>query len=209
MAFSASCHLDLSCTPTGVIFRDAGSFDMWLGDTVRFTASPMSDPTYGCERDYASSFKDSSQFTFTIADPAVATVSASGLVTGLALGSTTVAVDWKDQHATRIVTVSPVVASIRMSATPQGTITLNDTVTIVAEALDAAGNVIPDAKLIFSQVFVSSSITSRVVDPIAPVNPRQFRFVAIWHGSYRLTMRVKRSPERDLISTVQGIVVVP
>ena len=79
--------------------------------------------------------------TWATGNGAVATVSASGLVSGVANGSTSITVTIEGQTATVPVTVAPVaVASVTISA-PATSVVVGHTMQLTAAAHDSAGNV--------------------------------------------------------------------
>jgi uncharacterized protein YjdB len=83
--------------------------------------------------------------TWTSSNTAVATVSASGVATGLVVGTTTITAtsDGKSGSATLNVTPGPV-ASVQV-APPSTSVKVNATVQLTASAFDANGNPVPSA----------------------------------------------------------------
>jgi uncharacterized protein YjdB len=83
--------------------------------------------------------------TWTSSNTAVATVSASGVATGLLVGTTTVTAtsEGKSGSATLNVTPGPV-ASVTV-APPSASVKVNSTVQLAATAFDANGNTVPSA----------------------------------------------------------------
>lgn len=88
--------------------------------------------------------------TWSTADSAIARVSASGLVTGLRKGSTTVTASAEEASASASVTVVPgAVASLQLSLTDSVLVMLNPTTSSVA-AYDSLGNEVTGVTVVFS-----------------------------------------------------------
>jgi hypothetical protein len=83
------------------------------------------------------------EITWSSSDNAVATVSSTGLVTGVAAGSATVTVASEGKSGTAAVLVHVPVASVRVQPDVAG-ITPSETVQLTALTLDAAGNLLSD-----------------------------------------------------------------
>ncbi|MEW5916193.1 MAG: Ig-like domain-containing protein, partial [Gemmatimonadota bacterium] len=84
--------------------------------------------------------------TYSSSAPAIATVSATGVITAVSEGSATIEAASEGKTATTIVTVSPVpVASIRINPTALS-LGISQTGRLTAQALDAAGNPLSNRK---------------------------------------------------------------
>lgn len=205
----AACHLDdlVRCKPTGVIFQTRAYFpsQLWVGDSQQLEVFAMSDPSQGCETDFADSRKDPTPFTFSVDNAGVATVSPTGLVTAKGPGKAGVGVQWTNQHLVHEVNVTLPVSAIHITPS-RDTVALNDTVSVSAEALDAAGNPIPDAPLSLTQIFAVNSYTTRYLQPIAPYTGRQFRFVASISGNYSIVLTSPRTAGTGRTNTARVIV---
>lgn len=81
--------------------------------------------------------------SWSTSNPAIATVNASGLVTGLSAGTATIAASSEGQSGSAAITVSLVpVASVTITPAPIPTLNVGVTQAITATARDAAGNVL-------------------------------------------------------------------
>src|SRR3989454_1012509 len=109
----------------------AASFAM--GATTQLTATP---------KDSNGTALSGRAVTWATSNPAVAMVSASGLVTGAAAGATTITATSEGQSGTSAMTVTNVpVASVTVSPA-SGSVTVGATVQLAAVTKDAAGNVL-------------------------------------------------------------------
>jgi uncharacterized protein YjdB len=84
------------------------------------------------------------------ADPAIATVSGEGVVTGVATGTVQVAASAEGKSAVAEVTVNPTpVASVRLTPTSQD-LMVGQTVSLTAQPMDAGGNPLDNRPVTFS-----------------------------------------------------------
>ena len=103
-------------------------------------------------------------------DPTVATVSGTGVVTGVKVGGVQIAASTEGKSAIAEVTVNPTpVASVRLTPTSRDLL-VGQTVALTAETLDAQGNVLPSRPVTFttSNATVASVSTAGVVTALAP-----------------------------------------
>jgi uncharacterized protein YjdB len=102
-------------------------------------------------------------------DPTIATVSQTGLVTGVRVGSVLIAASARGQDAFARLTISPApVASVRLSAANQA-LFVGDAVQLTAEPLDGAGNVLArPVTWSTSNESVASVTADGLVSAIAP-----------------------------------------
>ena len=107
-----------------------------LGETVKLTASAtLSDGSAGTGQ----------AFTWTSSNGAVASVSSSGLVTAVAVGSATITASTDGVSGTATVSVQQVVVAIAVAPATADLDALGATVQLSAVALDARGNTIDTA----------------------------------------------------------------
>jgi len=107
--------------------------NVYVGGTVQLTATP---------KDASGNLLSGRIVTWTTSSSAVATVSASGLVTGVAVGAATITATSEGQSGTAAVTVSSVpVASVTVSPAT-ATVFVGATTQLSATPKDAAGNVL-------------------------------------------------------------------
>lgn len=189
LAATASCNLDFGfCGDNPVMLwtDPMSAANLWPGDTltIRSGAGLMPDET--CDRAIANSVDQPEQFTFSVEDSTVVSLSPSGLVTAKAVGTTKVNVDWKNRRSTTSITVTPAVAAIRIVTTPKDTAQLGDTISVTAQAVDAQGNPVTGATLSLYSIFVQHPATSRYVQAIQPYTASEFRFVAQLRGWYTI-----------------------
>lgn len=93
-------------------------------------------------RDGAGTLLPGREVAWTSSDPTVATVSAAGLVTGVAVGTATVTATSEGKSGTAAITVTnPPVATVSIDP-PAANLLPGDQLTFTARAVDAAGNVL-------------------------------------------------------------------
>ena len=130
-------------------------------ETVQLTATPQDsngNPLTGREVTWASS------------DGAVATVSATGLVTGVAPGSATITATSEGQSGTAAVTVTPPVPVATVDVTPSAAeVELGSTLQLVATPRDEAGNPLTgrDVTWASSDAAVATVSATGLVTPVA------------------------------------------
>ena len=108
-----------------------------LGDTVRLTAEAFDangHPVAGAELSWETS------------DAAVATVDASGLVTAVANGTSTITATAGSASGSATVTVAQVVSSVTVAPMEANFAALSDTLRLTAEAFDANGHTVAGAE---------------------------------------------------------------
>jgi hypothetical protein len=209
LAICGSCNYDsISCPPAGQFVygepRDSKLF-LWVGDRVKVEATASSWETDGCDDATVIRLSEHPEaFGFTVTDTTIAAISPVGEIIARGAGQAKVTATWTSHTANSVswdVMITPPVARIATSITPADTAQLNQTVKVVAEAQDAAGNPIPEAPLSLVSIFVSSAITSRYVSPATPYTARSFSFDAIWHGSYAITLTSQHSVGSSVTAT--------
>lgn len=103
-------------------------------------------------------------------DPAIASVSQTGVVTGVRVGSVLISASARGKDAFARLTISPApVASVRLSAANQAMF-VGESVQLTADPLDGAGAVLPDRPVTWStsNETVATVTSSGVVSAIAP-----------------------------------------
>ena len=103
-------------------------------------------------------------------DPAIATVSGDGVVTGVKVGTVQIAASAEGKSAIAEVTVNPTpVASVRLTPTTRDLL-VGQTVQLTAQTLDGQGNVLADRPVTFttSNATVASVSTAGLVTALAP-----------------------------------------
>ena len=192
LAICGSCNFDSINCPGSQQFLYGNPHDpnlyLWVGDRIVLEGVATTWTGSCDDATVVRSYPNPQGFAFSVDDTSVATVSPAGEVTARAAGKVNVTATWGSEHVTWNVLVTPPVARIATTITPADTAQLNQTVTVIAETVDAAGNAIPNAPLSLVSIFVSSPITSRSVSAIIPYTARSFSFDAIWHGSYAITL---------------------
>ena len=104
------------------------------------------------------------------AKPTIATVSGAGVVTGVAVGSVQIAASAQGHSAVAEVTVVPTpVATVRLTPTSRDLL-VGQTVQVIAEALDAQGNLLTGRPMTFttSNVTVATVSTAGLVVALEP-----------------------------------------
>jgi uncharacterized protein YjdB len=146
------------------------STSIQVGQTSQATATP---------KDGSGSPVAGRQVTWSSSDPSVATVNASGLVTGVAAGNATITatvpLDGKSGVSPQL-TVTPAstpVATVDMSVTPADSLLPTASATVTATPLDAGGNPVqlgPGQSLVWasSNTSVASVTQAGVVTAVAP-----------------------------------------
>lgn len=85
------------------------------------------------------------QITWESSNPTIATVSATGVVTGRSAGTVTITASSGGTHAGVTITVLPAIASIRVTASATTLTPESPVASVMAEPLDAGGQVLPRA----------------------------------------------------------------
>jgi uncharacterized protein YjdB len=128
---SGTATVTVTVAPVASVAVSPASASVLIGGTVPLTATP---------KDSAGNALSGRVVTWTSSAPAVATISASGLVTGVSAGSATFTASSEGKSGTATVTVSPVpVASVTVSpASPS--VLIGQTAQLSATPKDANGN---------------------------------------------------------------------
>src|SRR5437879_2606196 len=130
---SGTASVAVANVPVASVTVSPTAPNMYLGGTVQLTATP---------KDAAGNVLGGRTVTWTTSNGVVATVSASGLVTGVAIGAATITTTSEGQSGTSAVTVSNVpVASVVLSPAT-ASVLVGGTVQLSATPKDAAGNVL-------------------------------------------------------------------
>ena len=107
-----------------------------LGNTLQLTAEAFDESGHAVAE---------VEFSWESSDAAVATVDASGLVTGVAVGVATITASAGEVAGSAVVTVMQPVASVEVSPSAE-TIGLGSTLQLIAEAFDENGNAVAGAE---------------------------------------------------------------
>jgi uncharacterized protein YjdB len=114
--------------PATSISLSASRDSLDVGESVVYAAQPIGRSGYAVNR----------PVTWTTTNPAVATVAASGTVTGRAVGVTTLVAQSDDARATKTLKVVAPVSAVELTA-QTNTVAAGQTITIGASPRDAAG----------------------------------------------------------------------
>jgi uncharacterized protein YjdB len=127
--------------PVASVTVTPASADVVVGTSIQLTATA---------RDAAGNSLSGREVTWTSSDTGVATVSASGLVTGVAAGSGTITATSEGRSGSTVTTVRPVpVASVSVSPA-SATLAIGASIQLAATARDSAGNVLDGRAIIWS-----------------------------------------------------------
>src|SRR3989441_8650245 len=130
---SGTASVTVANVPVASVTVSPTAPNMYLGGTVQLTATL---------KDASGNVRSGRTVTWTTSSSAVATVSASGLVTGVAAGAATITATSEGQNGTAAVTVSSVpVASVVVSPA-SANLLVGGTQQLSATPKDAAGNVL-------------------------------------------------------------------
>src|SRR3989442_1693526 len=127
---SGTAAVTVSTVPVASVVVSPAAANVYVGGAVQLTTTP---------KDAAGNVLVGRAVTWASSNPAIATVSASGLVTGLAVGSTTITATSEGQSGTAAVTVSNLpVASVAVSPTAPN-VYVGGAVQLTATLQDASG----------------------------------------------------------------------
>src|SRR3989442_1032265 len=130
---SGTASVTVANAPVASVTVSPTAPNMYVGGTVQLTATP---------KDAAGNVLSGRVITWTSSNAAIATVSATGLVTGVAVGAATITATSEGQSGTAAVTVSSVpVASVTVSPATAN-VFVGATTQLTATPKDAAGNVL-------------------------------------------------------------------
>src|SRR5437773_3305366 len=130
-ALGDSAVVTVTAVPVASVSVSPASASTMVGQTVQLTATPV---------DSTGAALSGRVVTWASSNSGIATVSASGLVTGLAAGSATITATSEGKSGTATVTVTPVpVASVSVSP-GSATVGAGQTVLLTATPKDAGGN---------------------------------------------------------------------
>ena len=158
MRFSQSSARWLAAIVVGAISCKGDSLEPSAGDVASVVITPpTATVAVGASVTLSAEVLDAAGKTLTgikvvwaSADPAVATVSNSGVVTGVAVGVVHIAASAVGKSAIAEVTVNPTpVATVRLTP-PSQDLLVGQTVQLGAETLDADGNVLPGRPVSFT-----------------------------------------------------------
>lgn len=138
---SGTATVTVGQVPVATVAVTPSQSTVTVGQTVTLVANPL---------DAAGQPLTGRAVTWTSSSPGIASVSATGVVTAVSVGSAviTATVEGVDGLATVVVNPAPV-ASVTVSPSSR-TLTVGQTATLSATALDAAGNVIAGAPITWS-----------------------------------------------------------
>src|SRR5206468_146920 len=130
---SGTARVSVAIVPVASVTVSPTAPNMYVGGTVQLTATL---------KDASGNVLSGRALTWTTGNGAVGTVSASGLVTGVAVGAVTITATSEGQAGTAAVTVSTVpVASVTVSPAT-AVVLVGATVQLTTTLKDAAGNVL-------------------------------------------------------------------
>lgn len=130
---SGTSAITVKAKPVGAVVVSPGQVTMETGQTRQLTATVTDD---------AGNVLTGRPITFTTDKPGIATVSSSGVVTGVAIGTARITATSEGKTGTADVTVTAVpVATVEVSP-PRSDLTVGQTVTLAVTAKDARGNVL-------------------------------------------------------------------
>ena len=141
LADTAAVTITVTAIPVASVTVSPTSGSIPVGDTLHLTATT---------RDSAGNILTGRTITWSSDSTAVATVNASGRVTGVAVGSTTIRATSEGKTGTATITVVRVpVASVTVSPT-SGSIPVGDTLHLTATTRDSAGNILAGRTITWS-----------------------------------------------------------
>jgi len=147
---SGTATVTVTIPPVASVAVSPSSSSLQIGGTVQLTATT---------KDSAGNVLTGRAVTWASSAPAVATVSASGLVTAVAAGSATLTATSEGKNGTATVTVNPVpVASVTVSPAANNLV-IGQTAQLSASTKDSAGNVLTGRTI----TWASSSTTVATV----------------------------------------------
>jgi len=128
---SGQSAITVTSVPVASVAVSPSSAAVLVGSTVQLTATPL---------DASGNPLGGRTITWTSSAPGVATVSASGVVTGVSVGGATITATSEGKSGSSAITVNPVpVASVAVSPAA-ATVGVGSTVQLTATPLDANGN---------------------------------------------------------------------
>ena len=170
--------------PVATVTATAPDSSLDIGGTAQITAAGVSA---------GGNTLENRPITFSSSNTGVATVTGSGLVTGVAGGSANItAASAEGPQAVVPITVAAAVASVTATAA-SSSIPIGGTSQITAEAKDASGNTLPGRPLNFS----SSNITIATVSPSGLVT-------GVSAGNVSITVASPEGPQTTVPITVTG-----
>src|SRR5437867_4536154 len=153
---SGTAAVTMASVPVASVTISPTAPNMYVGGAVQLTAIP---------KDAAGNALVGRAISWTSSNAAIATVSASGLVTGVAVGAATITATSEGQSGTAAVTVSSVpVAAVTVSPAT-ATVFVGATTQLTATPKDAAGNVLTGRAVTWTSsnaAFVTVSATGLV-----------------------------------------------
>jgi len=138
---SGTSTITVTLVPVGSVTVTPSPASVPIGQTVQLTAT-VKDANGLIVTDRA--------VTWTSASPAIATVSPTGLVTGVTLGTLTISAKAETKTGTASVTVTPAPVASVIVQPPDDTILQNQTTTFTAVTKDAKGNVLTGRTITWS-----------------------------------------------------------
>ena len=138
---SGSASITVAKVAVGSVTIQPAGPSVVLGNTAQLSA---------IVRDVNGNVVTDRTVTWTSSNPSVATVSSSGVVTSVALGSTTITATSEGKSGTTLVTVIPVLIATVTVAPSTKTILAGETTPFTATTKDALGNVLTGRVLLWS-----------------------------------------------------------
>lgn len=154
-------NMTVAPTPVSTIDVNAGTGSVIVGRTLALVATT---------KDAQGATLTGRTVTWSSAATSVATVSASGLVTGVTAGSANITATSEGRTATVTITVAPVPVNTVVVSVPNVTMALNSSQQATAVASDAAGNVLAGRVITWSSSNPAVGIVSSsgLVGTVAP-----------------------------------------
>ena len=165
--------------------------DLWTGDKLTLTATSGSNNEL-CPQTFPTSAERPGDYAFTIADPAIASISPASEITGLQAGTTSVTVTRGASPVSGYVPifVARPIERLEIVATPASP-KVGDTVDVVTNAIDFAGQ--PTVGAHFTGFSLDPIPVSGGTNPVGiTVSDSHMRLVIKSAGRYTMTNSVKR-----------------
>lgn len=192
---SGKATVTVSAVPVATVAVGPANASIVQGATVQLTATP---------KDNGGAALAGRTVTWTSSDASVASVSATGLVTGLAPGSATITAGAEGKTGTAAIVVTPApVASI--SVTPSSaSLAVGDNIPLTANTLDAQGNPLSGRVIVWSSSAPSVATVS-ATGVVTAVGPGTTSVTATSEGkSNSASIAVSSVPVASVVITPGG-----
>jgi uncharacterized protein YjdB len=158
---SGTSTITVSPVPVGIVIVQPGSATTRITGTTQLTA---------VTEDSVGGVLTGRTVTWGSSDPTVATVSSSGLVTGVAVGTVTITATSEGKNGTSAITVTKIPVGSVTVAPPTKALLVTQTVTLAATVKDSAGTVVTDRVVTWgsSSTGVATVTAAGVVTAVAP-----------------------------------------